>query len=79
MFDQTTVPLSVSDSPESASDEMNPQAKAEEILHSTRREAGRGGDDVGFERALADWIIRQRAEWRESRRSEVRLKGSPAP
>lgn len=30
-------------------------------------ESGGGGDDVGFARALTDWIMKHRAEWRESR------------
>jgi hypothetical protein len=47
------------------------QAAPEGILQDKWHESGRGGHDVGFERALADWIIKQRSHWRKSRKPET--------
>jgi hypothetical protein len=43
------------------------QAESEEILH----ESGRAGHGVGFERALADWLIKHRSQWHKSRHLET--------
>lgn len=39
----------------------------EEILRHKWLESERLGYDIGFERALTDWIIKHRAAWRKSR------------
>ncbi len=43
------------------------QAEREEILRHKWIESEKAGQDVGFERALTDWIINHRAQWRKSR------------
>jgi hypothetical protein len=42
------------------------QTKHEEILHGKRDESGMVVQEVGFERALADWLIKHRSSWRKS-------------
>jgi hypothetical protein len=43
------------------------QAEREEILRHKWIESEKAGHDIGFERALTDWIIRHRSAWRKSR------------
>lgn len=43
------------------------QAEREEILRHKWLESEKLGYDIGFERALTDWIIKHRAKWRRSR------------
>ena len=43
------------------------QAEREEILRHKWIESEKAGYDIGFERALTDWIINYRAHWRKSR------------
>lgn len=43
-------------------------AEREEILRHKWFESERLGYDIGFERALLDWIRKHREEWRKSRR-----------
>jgi hypothetical protein len=43
------------------------QAEREEILKHKWLESEKLGYDIGFERALTDWIIKHRAKWRRSR------------
>lgn len=45
------------------------QAEREEILRHKWIESEKAGYDIGFERALTDWIIKHRAKWRKSRHS----------
>lgn len=45
------------------------QAEREEILRHKWLESEKLGYDIGFERALTDWIIKHRAKWRRSRHS----------
>ena len=45
------------------------QAERDEILRHKWIESEKLGYDIGFERALTDWIIKHRAKWRESRQS----------
>jgi len=44
-------------------------AQREEILRHKWLESEKEGKDIGFERALLDWIIRYRSAWRENRRN----------
>ncbi|MEO6848890.1 MAG: DUF4032 domain-containing protein [Chthoniobacterales bacterium] len=39
----------------------------EEILRHKWFESEKAGHDIGFERALLDWIIRHRSGWRSER------------
>lgn len=43
-------------------------AEREEILRHKWIESEKAGRDIGFERALLDWIRRHRDGWRASRR-----------
>jgi hypothetical protein len=45
------------------------QAEREEILKHKWIESEKAGHDIGFERALTDWIIRHRSAWRKSRQN----------
>ena len=44
------------------------QAEREEILKHKWLESEKAGYDIGFERALTDWIVRHRSKWRTSRK-----------
>jgi len=44
------------------------QAEREEILKHKWIESEKLGYDIGFERALTDWIVRHRSKWRKGRR-----------
>lgn len=43
------------------------QAEREEILKHKWLESEKAGHDIGFERALTDWIVNHRAKWRRNR------------
>ena len=43
-------------------------AEREEILRHKWIESEKAGRDIGFERALLDWIRNHREDWRNSRR-----------
>jgi hypothetical protein len=43
-------------------------AEREEILKHKWIESEKAGYDIGFERALLDWIVKYRAGWRRNRR-----------
>jgi len=43
------------------------QAEREEILRHKWIESEKAGYDIGFERALTDWIVRHRSKWRRAR------------
>ena len=45
------------------------QAEREEILRHKWIESEKAGHDIGFERALTDWIIKHRAQWRKARQA----------
>jgi hypothetical protein len=42
-------------------------AEREEILRHKWIESEKVGHDIGFERALLDWVMRHRASWRTTR------------
>lgn len=44
-------------------------AEREEILKHKWIESEKLGHDIGFEKALLDWIVRHRATWRSTRQS----------
>jgi hypothetical protein len=50
-------------------------AEREEILRHKWIESEKAGVDIGFERALVDWIVKYRSAWREQRQA-FRQKGS---
>lgn len=43
-------------------------AEREEILRHKWLESEKAGCDIGFERALLDWILKHRSNWRKSRK-----------
>ncbi|HVV01100.1 MAG TPA: hypothetical protein VHH88_07030 [Verrucomicrobiae bacterium] len=47
------------------------QAEREEILKHKWIESEKAGCDIGFERALTDWIIKHRSKWRKSRQQQA--------
>ncbi len=42
-------------------------AEREEILRHKWIESEKAGHDIGFEKALLDWIVKYRSEWRSRR------------
>lgn len=53
-------------------------AEREEIMKHKWLESEKAGADIGFEKALLDWIVRHRSHWRERRVRELRLVKAPA-
>lgn len=51
-------------------------AEREEILKHKWIESEKEGRDIGFERALLDWIRNHRESWRETR-SKIQKQASP--
>lgn len=51
-------------------------AEREEILKHKWLESERLGYDIGFERALLDWIRKHRESWRAARRQQASSAGS---
>jgi hypothetical protein len=49
------------------------QAQREEVLKHKWYESERAGYDIGFERALTDWIIKHRSNWLKKPQSDTRL------
>lgn len=47
-------------------------AEREEILKHKWIESEKAGADIGFEKALLDWVMKHRSHWREKRNKEVR-------
>ena len=45
-------------------------AEREEILRHKWIESEKAGHDVGFEKALLDWIVKHRSSWRTKRQQE---------
>ena len=46
-------------------------AEREQILVHKWLESEKAGHDIGFERALLDWIVKHRSAWRDKRRQET--------
>ena len=46
------------------------QAEREEILKHKWIESEKAGYDIGFERALTDWIVKFRSKWRKARQAQ---------
>ena len=45
-------------------------AEREEILKHKWIESEKAGTDIGFEKALLDWIVKHRSNWRQKRMKE---------
>lgn len=48
-------------------------AEREEILKHKWIESEKAGSDIGFEKALLDWIVKHRSNWRQKRLREDRV------
>ena len=46
-------------------------AEREEILKHKWIESEKAGHDIGFEKALLDWIVKHRSSWRSQRRQQT--------
>jgi len=53
-------------------------AEREEILKHKWIESEKAGADIGFEKALLDWIMKHRSSWRDKRQREVRIQAQTA-
>ena len=51
-------------------------AEREEILKHKWIESEKAGKDIGFEKALLDWIVKHRSNWRDRRLKEARTEKS---
>ena len=51
-------------------------AERAEILRHKWIESEKAGRDIGFEKALLDWIMKYRSDWRDRRRREARTEKS---
>jgi len=49
-------------------------AEREEILRHKWIESEKQGKDIGFERALLDWIRKHRENWRSTRKVQIEKK-----
>ena len=47
-------------------------AERAEILKHKWIESEKAGKDIGFEKALLDWIVKYRSSWREKRMREAK-------
>ena len=74
-----TLQLRMSNSPETSGSDLVKnsslyrefQAEREEIMRHKWIESEKAGYDIGFERALTDWIIKHRAKWRRARQQQT--------
>ena len=67
MADETKEPHSGTELVRNSSLYREFQAEREEILKHKWIESEKAGRDIGFERALTDWIIKHRSKWRRGR------------
>ena len=51
-------------------------AERAEILRHKWIESEKAGRDIGFEKALLDWIMKYRSDWRDRRRKGARTEKS---
>ena len=53
-------------------------AERAEILKHKWIESEKAGADIGFEKALCDWIVKYRSSWRNKRMKETRAETTTA-
>jgi hypothetical protein len=73
MIDEMKKPALANDLLKNTSTYVRFHVEPQEILKDQRSESGMAGREVGFERALADWLIKHRSHWRKSRQPEPQL------
>jgi len=71
MSDQTKDSLQPGDLLKNSSLYREFQAEREEILKHKWIESEKAGHDIGFERALTDWIVKHRSKWRRQRQTQT--------
>ena len=71
MSDEAKAILSASDLLRNSSLYREFQAERDEILKHKWIESEKAGHDIGFERALTDWIIKHRTKWRRNRQTQA--------
>jgi hypothetical protein len=76
MSDQTKDSGSADDLLKNSSLYREFQAEREEILKHKWIESEKAGRDIGFERALTDWIIKHRSKWRKGRQQAASQSGN---
>jgi len=54
-------------------------AEREEIMRHKWFQSEKAGHDVGFEKALLDWLVKHRAEWRQKRAEQLRQQTAATP
>ena len=69
MADETKTSLPTNDLLKNSSLYREFQAEREEILKHKWIESEKAGHDIGFERALTDWIVKHRSKWRKARQT----------
>ncbi len=69
MPDHNKEPLATSDLMKNSSLYREFQAEREEIMKHKWIESEKVGHDIGFERALTDWIVKYRSKWRKARQT----------
>ena len=67
MSDETKEQLSASELLKHSSLYREFQAERDEILKHKWIESEKAGRDIGFDRALTDWICKHRTKWRKTR------------
>jgi hypothetical protein len=73
MSDQTKESVSANELLKNSSLYKEFQAEHEEVLKHKWIESEKAGRDIGFERALTDWLLKHRSTWRKSRQPEHQL------
>ena len=54
-------------------------AERDEIMRHKYFESEKAGFDVGFEKALLDWLVKHRTSWRQSRAEQLRQQTAATP
>ena len=54
-------------------------AEREEIMQHKWFQSEKAGYDVGFEKALLDWLVKHRANWRQKRAEQLRQQTTATP
>jgi hypothetical protein len=49
------------------------EAEREEIMRHKWLESEKEGKDIGFDRALTDWIVKYRTAWRQTRQTSNKI------
>ena len=75
MFNEKKESLSTNDLLKNSARYGESKVESEEIQKDKWHASGRVGHEVGFERALADWLIKHRSSWIKGRQPETQPSG----